>query len=779
MHEPPIPHTELDHFSQFREDLFSRDAVFQTPQGKSVPIIYTDSTAMGPPLRSIETRIQTLVEGCSVDDLREEYERSMEFLRGYLNAGDEFELIGIGTGCTGGMNLLTRDIFGYRLPDRFDASRVIQFIPKTELPVFITTLMEHHSSDLVLRECLHKKLMHIGFDDAGLPDMEMLERVLSASRAKGPSPILISWSAGSNVTGIQPNQALVVDIGHRYGAHVVLDYAAAGPYVELDLLELNADAVGLSPHKFPGGPQSSGLLCVRQSLLESSGYRLPPPRMSSLIEMIRIAEVFRIKKAMCIEAIRTVVGFYAEYALNRLAAMPGIEIIGHTGASRFAIISFLLRSHFDSNNPPPAQLKQYLLAFPTADGSTVYYVHHNLVAKLLNDIFGIQVRPGCSCAGPYGHWLLGIDDELSRYHRNRIDRGLLDLKPGWIRVTFNELNSFDDVKYVLSAIEELSGAWQTHTHGYSQDISTGAFSNQAAPPLEIGVHDWTSLYDPNEALSNPAVERFVRERLLPYAANTHTEVSFTGTATTHWYHWAQETIRQCCGADEHYVLRFIRAGYEPLRCLLFALGLEIPARLEARYHLSQTVPPEEWHRVVTLGTPLNGSPIPLLADVVPCRSIQEVLAKVGRDPAKTFVLLGFDPCMPLKDVKTGVRELADMNVPVIAEITDFIPNRGMDLSKDKLAGAVVTAERLPGGLQTHPVLLLQESLFGNRLPMDVGGGIVDWTTEHLQRYVSDRTVLEDAGTPGIIQGIRTALVIGLVQANRAQAGSARSTPPVC
>ena len=89
----------------------------------------------------------------------------------------------------------------------------------------------------------------------------------------------------------------------------------------------------------------------------------------------------------------------------------------------------------------------------------------------------------------------------------------------------------------------------------------------------------------------------------------------------------------------------------------------------------------------------------------------------------------------------------------------------------RLAGAVVTAERLPGGLQTHPVLLLREDLFGNRLPMDVGGGIVDWTTEHLQRYVSDRTVLEDAGTPGIIQGIRTALVMRLVQVGHARARS--------
>jgi selenocysteine lyase/cysteine desulfurase len=371
MHEHHIPSSVIEHFSPFREDLFSRDASFQTPHGKSVPIIYADSTAMGPPLRSIENRIQALVEGCDADDLRHEYHRSLELLKVHLNAGTEFEVIGIGTGCTGGMNLLTRDILGYRLPDRFDAGQVVKLIPEAELPVFVTTLMEHHSSDLVLRECLHKQLVHIGFDDAGLPDMEMLERFLFTSRAAGPNPILISWSAGSNVTGIQPNQTLVVDIGHRYGACVVLDYAAAGPYVELDLLELNADAVGLSPHKFPGGPQSAGLLCIRRSVLEKSGYRLPHPRMSSLIEMIRIAEVFRVKKAMRIDAIRTVVGFYAEYALSRLAEMPGVEVIGHTGVSRFAIISFLRygksaanRAETVSSRVPHRGWKRSLLCSP-------------------------------------------------------------------------------------------------------------------------------------------------------------------------------------------------------------------------------------------------------------------------------------------------------------------------------------------------------------------------------------------------------------------------------
>jgi selenocysteine lyase/cysteine desulfurase len=447
--------------------------------------------------------------------------------------------------------------------------------------------------------------------------------------------------------------------------------------------------------------------------------------------------------------------------------MPAVEVIGDAAIARFAIISFLLRSRFNTGDPPPPELKPYLLEFPSRDGHIVYYVHHNLVAKLINDIYGIQVRPGCSCAGPYGHWLLSIDDELSAYHRNRIDNGLLDLKPGWIRVTFNELNSLEDVTYVLDAIEELSTAWETYAPDYGQDVATGAFFHREVAPLQIGVRDWMALHDPGAAPSNPAVEWFIRKEILPYAANTHTEVSFTGTVTTRWYHWAQETIKECCGVDDRYVLRFVRAGYEPLRCLLFALGLEIPARLEARYHISKTMPASEWSRIVTLGAPLEGCAIPLLANVVPCESTEELIRAASRDPARTIVLWGFDRRIGItKEATAAARELQDMRVQVIAEITERMQQRPVHMVKEKLTGAVIVPERLPGGLQTHPVLLLREDLFGNRLPMDVGGGIVDWTTERLQRYVSDRTVLEDAGTPGIIQGIRTALIMRLTRVSR-------------
>ena len=89
------------------------------------------------------------------------------------------------------------------------------------------------------------------------------------------------------------------------------------------------------------------------------------------------------------------------------------------------------------------------------------YLHHNFVVALLNDLFGIQSRGGCSCAGPYGHRLLGIDLDRSHEFEREIARGCEGIKPGWVRVNFNYFISEAVFDFILGAVEIVaSDGWR-------------------------------------------------------------------------------------------------------------------------------------------------------------------------------------------------------------------------------------------------------------------------------------------------------------------------------
>ena len=758
-HSIPKPVESLRFFSRFREELYYTSARFESPWGMEVPIIYTDSTAMGLPMRSIEGRIRSLVETADLSNIHERYHESLERVKRYVNAGDRYEILPAGTGCTAAMNILTRDILGFRSPDYWDRSVIEQTIPENEKPFLITTMMEHHSSDLVLRECVYKELFHIGFDDRGLPDFDALENVLESIRTKFENPILITCTAGSNVTGIKPDLCRAVEIAHRFDALIALDFAAAGPYSSLDLQGCGADAYGLSPHKFPGGPQTCGLLCLDRDLLGSQ-YNPVIPGPSTMIELIRVAEVMDLKKSMDIERIRSVVTYYAHEALDRLSTLDNVEIIGRMDLERFAIISFVVRSPFSSNNPPPDELKAYLLAHPPSGSNQVFYVHHNLIATLLNDRYGIQVRPGCSCAGPYGHWLLQIGDDESRYHRDRIDRRLLDQKPGWVRITFNELNSSEEFETVVKAVKDVSAHWNEYCGKYSQDMSTGEFSHISSEHIHVGITEWQELMDPEDALYSPAIEEFMEKQILPFAANTHTEINHTGTTCTLWYHWAQRIIRTATGVDDSYALRFIRAGYDPLRVLLFYLGIELPARMEAKYRFSRILDSRKRKNIYILGDTPDFQPGSVFADLAHFDDFPTFRSAVEHAPENSIILAGFGYSLKNDELTFISRVSRGTDITCIIDTTELLGTGALGLQSSGIHGCVIRTERLPGGLQTHPVILLQESRFENAIALDIGGGIVDWTTVDQQQYVSDRTVLEDAGTPGIFQGIRSGIVIG-------------------
>ena len=289
----------------------------------------------------------------------------------------------------------------------------------------------------------------------------------AASTQYADRPLKIgSFSAASNVTGIVSDTRAISALLHRHGALSFWDFAAAAPYVDVqmsphrggDALDYK-DAIFLSPHKLIGGPGTPGVLLIRRELMRNRvpavvgggtvAYVNPEEHVyladlehreeggtPAILESIRCGLVFQLKQQVGVPAIREREESFIRRAIERWEAHPNIEILGNRRAERLSIVSFVIR-----HGPQ--------------------YLHHNFVVAVLNDMFGIQSRGGCSCAGPYGHRLLGIDIETSHEFERAIGRGCEGIKPGWVRVNFNYFIGEEVFDFILQAVEIVaSDGWK-------------------------------------------------------------------------------------------------------------------------------------------------------------------------------------------------------------------------------------------------------------------------------------------------------------------------------
>jgi selenocysteine lyase/cysteine desulfurase len=328
-------------------------------------------------------------------------------------------------------------------------------------------------------------------DADGHVDLGQLEEEL---RRHADRPLRIgSFSAASNVTGIVSDTRAIAALLHRHGALSFWDFAAAGPYVEIDMGPPDddplayKDAIFLSPHKFIGGPGTPGVLAVRRELLRNrvptvpgggtvayvnpSEHRYlddPVEREEggtpAIVESIRAGLVFQLKQAVGADTIQELERSFIRRAVASWGANPNIELLGNLDAERLSIVSFVVR-----------------------DGSS--YLHHNFVVALLNDLFGIQSRGGCSCAGPYGHRLLGIDIERSHQFEREIARGCEGIKPGWVRVNFNYFISEAVFEYLLDAVHLVADQGRKLLGDYRFDPASGLWRHRQGPvepPLRLG-----------------------------------------------------------------------------------------------------------------------------------------------------------------------------------------------------------------------------------------------------------------------------------------------------
>jgi len=482
-------HTEKQALiEQIRQSVIGEGRLLQTPFGQK-PLIYSDYTASGRSLSFIEdyitdnvlpfyanTHSEASATGRQTTAFREQ---SRGLIRKSLNASDDDAIIFCGSGATGAIQKMV-DILNIRIPANLDDRHHFSAqITDKDRPVVFVGAYEHHSNELAWRESIVDMVSVPLGSDGGL-DKDFLQRELDKYADR---PLKIgSFSAASNVTGLRTDVDGITRLLHQNGALAFWDYAAAGPYVPIDMTgdgdKTALDALYISPHKFIGGPGTSGVLAVKRKLLTNrvpsipgggtvsyvspEGHTYLPPGESkeeggtpAIVESIRAGMVFQLKDAVGAETIEQIEHDMVTQAISRWSKHPNIHILGDLDAPRVSILSFLIMWQ---GKP----------------------LHFGFVDALINDMFGIQVRGGCSCAGPYGHELLDIDMDYSHAITDAVDAGHSILKPGWVRLNFNYFIGQETFDYLLKAVEIIADhGWKMLSHYHYDETRNLWVCNQA------------------------------------------------------------------------------------------------------------------------------------------------------------------------------------------------------------------------------------------------------------------------------------------------------------
>jgi len=467
------------YFQEFREQTIGIDADFETPYEKK-DLVYADWIASGRLYGPIETimreRIGPLVGNTHSESsytgklMTRAYHQAHAIIKNHVNASSEDVIITADSGMTGVLCKLQR-ILGLKMPEKY-SDRLD--IPGEERPVVFVTHMEHHSNQTSWLETIADVVVVEATENL-LVDPENLIKALE--KYKNRKVKIGSFTACSNVTGIVTPYHRLAEIMHNYGGYCFVDFAASAPYVDIDMHPENEDerldAIFFSPHKFLGGPGSSGVLVFDKALYKNRipdhpgggtvSWTNPWGERSyfndievredggtpGFLQAIRAALAVRLKEKMSVKKIIAREEELITISFNELAKIPQVHLLADGIKHRLGIFSFYVEN-----------------------------MHHNLMVKLLNDRFGIQVRGGCSCAGTYGHLLLHVSRKQSKQITNLIDMGDFSQKPGWVRLSLHPTMTNGELYYIIHAIDEVIDNARIWAADYQYSASTNEFYHQ-------------------------------------------------------------------------------------------------------------------------------------------------------------------------------------------------------------------------------------------------------------------------------------------------------------
>ena len=480
-----------DYFSRFRDNVIGGDTLIETPYGHK-PLIYADWIASGRLYKPIEdlfikkigpyvanTHTTTTTTGSSMTLA---YDKARKIIKKHVNATDDDVLISSGSGMTGVVNKFQR-ILGLRVHESYSKD-----VPINERPLVVCTHMEHHSNQTSWLETI-ADVEVIDPCPEGLVNCDQLKEILKKYQHRKTK--IAAITSCSNVTGVFAPYYDIAEIMHAHGGLCFVDFACSAPYIDIDMHpadrpDAHLDAIYFSPHKFLGGPGSTGILLFDKKLYNNSIPDNPgggtvdwtnpwgehkyhdeieareDGGTPAFLQTMRVSLAIQLKEQMGTSKIKQREQELLDLVWDEFTQIEGVNVLADNVRDRLSIISFYIDD-----------------------------LHYNLAVKLLNDRFGIQTRGGCSCAGTYGHYLLHVTKETSKSITDKINSGDCSMKPGWVRLSLHPLMTSEQAAYILEAVKELAANKDNWALDYFYDGHDNEFVHKERGLMEDAVvNEW-------------------------------------------------------------------------------------------------------------------------------------------------------------------------------------------------------------------------------------------------------------------------------------------------
>lgn len=463
------------YFNQFRKQIIGIDLKIKTPYHDSITVIYADWIASGRNYALIEdcfrhqimpfvanTHTETNSTGMAMTIA---YKEARNIIKKHVHASSDDVLISSNSGMTGVINKFQR-ILGLKIDERL--LHHVQ-LSEEDKPIIFITHMEHHSNQTSWLETIADvEIIHQTSE--GLVDLQHFESLLN--QYKNRKRKIAAVTSCSNVTGIFTPYYEIAKIIHKHGGYCFVDFACSAPYIDINMHpddpDEALDAIYFSPHKFLGGPGSSGILVFHKKF-----YKLKVPDnpgggtvewtnpwgehkyiddieiredggTPAFLQTMKVALCIKLKERMSSTKIKAREEEQMQLLWPIFDQIPNLHILAGTQRERLGVFSFYIDD-----------------------------LHYNLAVKILNDKFGIQTRGGCSCAGTYGHYLLHVEPERSYSITCMINQGDYSMKPGWIRMSIHPTMTDAEIQYIGESIKKLAENHNSWIKDYEFDQILG------------------------------------------------------------------------------------------------------------------------------------------------------------------------------------------------------------------------------------------------------------------------------------------------------------------